>query len=202
MKSEKSLILWLALACAACGQATTDVKAPQGGPLSDEFIDVDGKPAPKWVTAPASYRKTDGGEKVLCDQGSMSNTTNASMAQTASQGRAREALARSLEVKVKSMLKDYQANVATSDPSGKQSMDEQHVVDASKQITDTTLKFTEVESTWISRASTMHSLVCLNVERFKEGVGKLDTLDPKVREAVVARAEVAWDELEVATAAH
>ena len=118
------------------------------------------------------------------------------MAQTAAAGRARTALARSLELKVVGMLKDYQATTAGGGEFKNAANDEQHVQDATKQITNTTLAGTEISETWVSKVSTIHSLVCLNVERFKGTVAGMKQLDEQIRKAVVGRAEKAWDELD------
>jgi hypothetical protein len=51
-----------------------------------------------------------------------------------------------------------------------------------------------VSETWISKTSTLHSLVCLNVQKFK-GVG-MKELDEAIRQAVEKRAEKARDEVD------
>ena len=183
----------------ACGGGATEAKTPEGGPLSGELIDGEGKAAPKWVTMPSTYKKDGEGNKVICGEGSIAGTGNMNMAQSASAGRARTALARSLETKVKSMIKDYQATTTGGDQFKGAANDEQHVVDVSKQITDLTLSGTEVTDTWIAKTSTLHSLVCLNVERFKGSVTGMKQLDEQIRKAVVARAEKSWEELDAAT---
>ncbi len=184
------------MACGGGAATSQPAKAPEDGPLSGELTDAEGKPAPKWVTQPAKYRKDDDGNKVVCAEGSIGGTASMSMAQTASAGRARTALARNLETKVVAMLKDYQSTTTGGAQFKSAANDEQHVQDASKQITNTTLSGTEVTDTWISKTSTMHSLVCLNVERFKGAVSGMKQLDEQIRQAVVQRAEKAWDELD------
>lgn len=184
----------------ACGHSQPPPVTPESGPLAGELVDAEGKPAPKWVTAPSSYRQDEDDNKVLCGEGSMAGTSNMSMAQSASAGRARTALARELDVKVKSMLKDYQSTTTGGANFGNAANDEQHVVDAAKQVTDTTLSGTEISETWISSQSTLHTLVCLNVERFKGIVGGMAQLDEAIRAAVVQRADAAWAELDDVTA--
>jgi hypothetical protein len=118
------------------------------------------------------------------------------MAQSASSGRARTALARTLETKVNAMVKDYQATTSGGAEFGKAANDEQHVVDVSKQITQRTLTGTEVNETWVSATGTLHSLVCLNVERFKNTVSEMEQLSEHIRRAVVERADRAFDDLD------
>lgn len=200
--NTRTLFVLLGTATAvACGGASgTDVKTPDNGPLAGELVGPDGKPAPKWVTASGSYRKDADGNKVICGEGSIGSTGSMSMAQTASAGRARTALARALDDKLKAMLKDYQATTTGGAQSKSAANDEQHVVDVSKQITETTLSGTEVTDTWVSSQSTLHTLVCLDVQRFQGIVKGMQQLDEGIRQAVVARAEQAWDELDVETA--
>lgn len=184
---------------AACAGSTPPPVAPASGPLSGELVDADGKPAPKWVTAPTTYRKDVDDMKVVCGEGSIGATANINMAQSASSGRARTALARTLETKVNAILKDYQATTSGGAEFGTAANDEQHVVDVSKQITEQTLSGTEVNETWISGKGTFHSLVCLNVERFKNTVSEMNQLSEHIRRAVVERAERAWDDLDSET---
>lgn len=179
-----------------CSKNSAPPVTPESGPLAGELVDATGNPAPDWVTAPSKYRKDVDDQKVVCGEGSVGGTANMNMAQSGAAGRARTALARTLETKIKAMLKDYQATTTGGEQFGEAASDEQHIVDASKQITETTLSGTEVSETWISSTSTLHSLVCLNVERFKGIVSGMKDLNEQIRVAVVERAEQAWDELD------
>ena len=183
----------------ACGSSQTQPVTPESGPLAGELVDAEGAAAPRWVTAPSSYREDTEGKPVVCGEGSIAGTQNMNMAQSAAAGRARTALARQIQTKSASMLKDYQATTTGGARFGEAANDEQHVVDAAKQITDQTLTGTEVSETWISRTGTLHSLVCLNVARYKDVVNQMDQLDEAVRMAVVQRADQAWSELDEAT---
>ncbi len=181
----------------ACGGApTTEVKAPDQGSFAGELVDASGKPAPQWVTAPASYKKDGDGNKLVCGEGSIGSTANLNLAQSASADRARTSLARMLDVKVKSMIKDYQATTTGGAQFKSGANDEQMVVDASKQITERSLSGTEVTDTWISKTSTLHSLVCLNLEKFKGLLSGMQTLDEGIRRAVEQRADKAWQEID------
>ena len=73
--------------------------------------------------------------------------------------------------------------------------DEQHIVDVSKQITDTTLSGTEPKDSWISDSGTLYILMCADIEKFKDAVSKMGQLSESVRKAVVERADKAFDEL-------
>jgi len=191
----------LSLFGASCGGATPTPVTPTAQ-LSNELVDAEGKPAPQWVTAPTAYRKDAEGAKVVCGEGSINGTRNMNMAQSASAGRARTNLARALETRVTAMLKDYQATTSGGEQFGASSNDEQHVQDASKQITQTTLSGTEVNETWIAASGSWHSLVCLNLERFKGLVQGMSQLNEQIRAAVTERAERAWEELDNIPPAH
>lgn len=198
--SKSKFALALLVLSWACGGSQTQPVTPESGPLAGELVDAEGEPAPRWVTAPNTHRRDEEDNKVLCGEGSMAGTRNMSMAQSASAGRARTNLAAQLETRVQSMLKDYQASTSGGAQFGGAANDEQHVVNAAKQVTDTTLSGTEVTDTWISSTSTLHTLVCLNVERFKGIVSSMEQLDEAIRAAVVQRAEAAWAELDETTA--
>jgi hypothetical protein len=192
----KLMILAACLALAACAETQT-VTTPDDSGLAGELVDANGVAAPKWVTNPAKY-KGDGG-KVICGEGSTGSTRNMNMAQSAAAGRGRTSLARTLETKVSAMLKDYQSTTTGGEAFGKAANDEQHIEDVSKQLTQATLSGTETHETWISKKGTLHSLVCLDVEKFKGVVSGLKQLNEQVRAAVVQRADRAFEELDAAT---
>jgi hypothetical protein len=195
---KKSLLLVLALtAICAFALVFTSSCASSQPPPKVEKSEFDG--APKWVTQGCSaYWGEKKGEKKICGVGSATGTRNISLARTAAQGRARTEIARSLQVQVQSMLKDYQATTTGGQEFGKSASDEQHIVDVSKQITDTTLAGTEQVDTWISPNGTMWVLVALDVEGFKGAIQKMGQLSESVRKAVVERADKAFDELDKA----
>lgn len=178
------------------------VAASCGGPekVTAEFSQtMEG--APDWVTKDCAVYAEEKGEKPkLCGVGSSGGTRNISLARTAAETRARTALARSLEVKVKAMVKDYQATTTGGAGFGTEAADEQHVVDVSKQITDTTLSGTRIEDTWISpHDGTYFALIVLDADAFKDAVGGMKTLSEAVRKAIVERADRAFMELDRAT---
>jgi hypothetical protein len=151
--------------------------------------------APDWVTKGcASYIKDS---KIICGVGSIGGTRDPSLARTTAVGRARTEMARTLQTKVIAMLKDYQATTTGGEYFGKSASDEQHVVDVSKQITNTTLSGTEQNNSWISDNGTYYALVILNVEKFKDVVENMNSLPESVRKAVVERADKAFEKLDI-----
>jgi hypothetical protein len=152
--------------------------------------------APKW--AQGSCQSGLQNKKAVCGTGSVSGMTNVSLARSAAEGRARTELARSLQTRVKAMIKDYQA--ATQGGPENKTASEQHIEDVSKQITDQTLSGTRLEDTWISNAGTFWALVVLDTESFKDSLSNMKQLDDKIRAAIVQRADKAFSELDNATA--
>lgn len=194
MKKSILVIMALALACAfALAFASSCATTPP--PPKVEKSEFDG--APKWVTQGCNaYWGEKKGEKKICGVGSATGTRNISLARTTAQGRARTEIARSLQTEVRAVLKDYQATTTGGQEFGKSASDEQHVEDVSKQITDTTLSGTEQIDTWISPNGTMWVLVALDVEAFKGAIAKMGQLSEGVRQAVIQRADKAFDDLD------
>ena len=171
----------LLLVLSACGSAD---KKGTGNAVKNEF---DG--APKWVLGSSSTAKE------ICGVGSAAGSRNVSMMRTTAMGRGRTELARMLELKVQSMLKDYQSTTTGGEDFGKAANDEQHIVDVAKQITDTTLSGTEQKESWISDSGTLYVLMCSDIEKFKSMVDSMSQLSESVRKAVTERADKAFEEL-------
>lgn len=156
--------------------------------------------APCWVTKGAGcYFKEPDRAKYVCGVGSVGGTRNVGLAREAALGRARTEIARSLAVRVTSMLKDYQATTTGGAEFGTSSADEQHIVDVAKQITDMTISGTEIVDSWTSSSGTYYALCRLNVDGFKDAVRRMTSLSESVRQAVVERADKAFEELDRAT---
>lgn len=192
------LVMLTANACAPSA-AIVDVKDPTDTALAGELVGPDGQPAPFWVTQPSKYLTGASGEPVLCAEGSVVGARNIGLAQSGSQARARTALARTLEVKVQSMIKDYQSSTTTGGSQGSAGSDEQAVVDVSKQITDTSLAGTSLLETWVSSRGTMHSLVCLDLEKFRGTVSSMKQVDDGLRRGIDERAAKSWSEVDNST---
>jgi hypothetical protein len=178
--STATAVALLALGCAS-GSSPQDV-------MPNEFAG-----APEWVIQGCHG---DSDPKELCGVGSFKGSSNISLARTAAMARGRTEIARSLGVKVRSMLKDYQATTTGGAEFGTAASDEQHVVDVSKQITDISLTGTEIQDTWISNSGTYYTLMVLDVEKFEESVNGMKRLSETVREAIVERAEAAFADLD------
>ena len=152
--------------------------------------------APDWVVEGCRSYVGQPDATKLCGVGSFKGSSNISLARTAAMARGRTEIARSLGVKVRSMLKDYQATTAGGGELGTAANDEQHVIDVSKQITDISLTGTEIQDTWISNSGTYYTLMVLDVERFEKSVSGMKRLSEGVRAAIAERAEEAFAELD------
>ncbi len=159
--------------------------------MPDEFAG-----APTWVIEGCRAYAGEATPTKLCGVGSFKGSSNISLARTAAMARGRTEIARSLGIKVRSMLKDYQATTSGGPEFGETASDEQHIVDVSKQITDISLTGTEIQDTWISNSGTYYTLMALDVERFENSVSGMKRLSESVRQAITERAEAAFAELD------
>lgn len=174
-----------------CLLATAFIGCASSGPQDPgSVIEKELKGAPDWVL---KGRGKD--DDRIYGLGSVAGTRNVALARTTAQGRGRTEIARSMQLQVESMLKDYQASTTGGEFFGKAASDEQHIEDVSRQITDITLNGTRQEKNWISETGTLYVLMSLDVESFREAVNGMSELDEEVREAVNDRADEAFREL-------
>jgi hypothetical protein len=183
-----------ALALAACGGNPPPHAAPApamvGNAIADEF-----NSAPTWVRQSCKSYWGDKKSRV-CAVGSMGGSRNVGLLRSGATGRARTEIARSMQTKVASLLKDYQRTVTGGENFGKAASDEQLVQDTSKQLTDMTLSGTEQIDSWMSASGTMYVLVALNTETFGDSLNKMQNLDQKTVEYVKRNADKAFDDLQ------
>ena len=182
-------LLWICpvvvIALFGVGCGSTGPKDP-GSVIEKE---LDG--APDWVM---EGKGADGAR--IYGVGAVAGTRNVALARSTAQGRGRTEIARSLELRVKSMLKDYQSTTTGGEFFARSANDEQHIEDVAKQVTDLTLSGTRQEDHWISDSGTLYVLMSLDVENFKEAVDSMSQLSEEVREAVRERADDAFRELD------
>lgn len=195
MRSTKSLIRVLMMGglCAVAfglGCASTP-EIGEGTPLESEFVE-----APPWVVQGCYAYWDDEDDELICGVGSAGGSKNISLMRTTAISRGRTEIARTLDVQVKAMLKDYAATTTGGREFGEAANDEQHIVDVSKQITDISLAGTEPIANWISQNGTYYALVSLDVEKFSDAVSRMDQLSESVRRAVVERAQDSFKELD------
>ena len=165
-----------------------------GGPQKPkEQLAAEMKGLPKWALG--KCQETLKNKDALCASGSVQNQGNVNLARSAAEGRARTELARSLQVHVKAMLKDYQASTTGGEKNDTAS--EQHIEDVSKQVTDMTLSGTRLEDVWVNEETgTFWALVVLDAEAFKDSLTKASALDERVRAHIIQRADRSFRELD------
>ncbi|HNW83587.1 MAG TPA: LPP20 family lipoprotein [bacterium] len=181
------LVFVASILVSGCG--SSEEKKNTGSAVKNEL-----EGAPDWVMG------NENTSKQICGVGSAAGTRNASLARTAAMGRGRTEIARTLQVQVKSMLKDYQSTTTGGEAFGQAANDEQHIEDVSKQITDTTLTGSELRKTWISNPGTLYVLMCIDLQKFKDALSNMTQLNEQVRAAVVERADKAFEALDKETA--
>lgn len=176
---------------AACSGGSPEIKkTPANQAILSEY-----EGAPDWVAKGCMVHFSNR-KDVLCGVGGVSGTRNIPLARDAAVARGRTEIARSLQVMVESMLKDYQSTTTGGDAFGQAANDEQLIENVSRQITDLSLSGTRLEDSWISQNGTLYALVTIDMEAFKGALSKMSQLDEQVRKAVEARAQKAFEDLD------
>jgi hypothetical protein len=149
---------------------------------------------PEWVMKGSGAFDVDG-TKVFYGVGAASGIKNKALLRQTADNRARAEIARTMEVYVASLTKDYMASTTAGDMS--QSSEEQHVETALKTFTKATLHGAQIVDRWMDPADgSMYSLCELDLLAFKEALDNYKELDAKVRDFVRDNAERMHDELE------
>jgi len=149
---------------------------------------------PQWVMKGSGAFDVDG-SKVFYGVGVASGIKNKALLRQTSDNRARAEIARTLEVYVASLSKDYMASTTAGDMS--ESSEEQHVESALKTFTKSTLHGATIVDRWMDPSDgSMYSLCELDLISFKDALDNYKELDEKVRDFVRDNAEQMHDELE------
>jgi hypothetical protein len=185
MLANRGIALIFAGLLVACGQ-----------PSPKSALEAEMEDLPPWALG--SCQQTLKNKDALCASGSVQGMSSVSLARSAAEGRARTELARTLQVRVKSMLKDYQA--ATQGGPENATSSEQYIEDTSKQITDVTLSGSRMEENFVSKTGTFWALVVLDLDAFKDSLQKANELNEAVRAAILERAQRSFQQLDQATA--
>ena len=183
------------LACGGSEQNTTSQKSTLGSEFQGRMAD-----SPEWVTRGCAAYSGETGARV-CGVGSMSGTRNLSLCRSQARSRGRTEIARSLNLKVVSMVKDFQETTTGGEYFDQQADDQQHVQDVTKQITNISLPGTLEADSWVSSGGDCWALMVLDVAAFGKAIEESQQLDARVREYVVKNADKAFRELDAATAA-
>ena len=171
------------IATAGCGskEVTPDEQLP------NEFAG-----APSWVLEGCSaYWGDDGGARI-CGVGDAKIGRSMSIARTKATSRARTEISRTLETKVKNMMKDFQEQVTD----GESEMSAEQFSSTTISLSKATLNGTSVQKTWVSPTGQLYILVALDVEAFENSVREMDNMSNKLRSFIEARAKKSFAELD------
>ncbi|HEX9576123.1 MAG TPA: hypothetical protein VF993_00110 [Myxococcales bacterium] len=187
---KKIIGMAVAAALVACGGGGDK---PQ---MSNQVLHANG---PDWVNRGSGAY---GGEKgrVFYGVGIASGIRNAAMRRSTSDSRARSEISKTLDTYVSVLNKDYMASTTAGDMSA--SSEEQHVEQALKTYSNMELSGVSIIDHWIDTDGTEYSLAQLDMESFKNNMDKMKELNAKVRDAVRANADKAFDELNAEEAKH
>ena len=175
--------LALVAVTAGCGK---DVSTP------DEQIPSEFAGAPDWVLSGCSaYWGDDGGARI-CGVGNAKFTGNMSITRTKATSRARAEISRTLETKVKNMVKDYQEQVTD----GETEMTAEQFSSTTVSLSKATLNGTQQQDTWISPSNELYVLVALDVTAFENSVREMDEMSDKLRTFIESRAKKSFAELD------
>jgi hypothetical protein len=169
----KTYLVTLLLVVAGCGGSTEQ-------PAANNAL----AGAPSWVTSDCRKHFGNTAEPVICGVGAVSDVKSPTLARNAAMGRGRTEIARYLEVRVKSILTDYQAQAG--------GVSEQVIEENSKQITDVTLSGTRMAEYWVTPDGTYYALMTLGLTEFRTSVEGAQGISEPVRQVVLQNAAKAF----------
>ena len=171
------------VATAGCGKRVT---------TPDEQLPNEFAGAPNWVLEGCSaYWGDDDGAR-LCGVGDAKIGRSMSVARTKATSRGRAEISRTLETKVKNMIRDFQEQVAD----GEAEMTAEQFSSTSVSLSKSTLNGTAIQNTWISPTGQLYILVALDIESFENSLREMDEMSSKLRTFIEARARKSFAELD------
>ena len=190
MKALKLFLMSITvLGLVACGSSQ-----PTSEPQNLKGIDY-----PEWVLKGSGAFGGEAG-RVFYGVGSVSGIKNHALARTTADNRARAEIAKIFEVYSASLMKDYMASTTAGDMSA--SSEEQHVQQAIKTFSATTLSGVQIVDHWFHPDGTVYALAQLDLENFTNNLDKMKELNKEVRDYVRKNAEKAHMDLESEEAKH
>jgi ribosomal protein S20 len=173
-------------AVVVAGGCAKDVTTP------DEQLPNDFAGAPEWVLQGCSaYWGDDGGARI-CGVGDAKIGSSMSIARTKATSRARAEISRTLESKVKNMIKDFQEQVTD----GESEMTAEQFSSTTVTLSKSTLNGTSIQDSWISGSNQLYMLVALDVEDFNNSVKQMDEMSDQLRQFIESRAKKSFAELD------
>tara|TARA_Y100000310_G_C20695027_1_gene825058 strand:- start:1712 stop:2260 length:549 start_codon:yes stop_codon:yes gene_type:complete len=151
-------------------------------------MSLEGADAPKWVIeGNAAFE-----DKAYYGIGSASNFKNYSLRRLTADNRARNDLAKRFEIVTQSLMKDYEASLA----SGQDVSEERNVEQAIRTVTNQTLSGIIVIDHWEHESrGELFSLARLDMEEFKKNLEKNGELSEKAKTSIIEKADKLHKEL-------
>jgi ribosomal protein S20 len=176
-------VLAAVVAMSGCGKNVT---------TPDEQLPNEFAGAPSWVLEGCtSYWDDDDGAR-LCGVGDAKIGRSMSIARTKATSRARAEIGRTLETKVKTMIKDFQEQVTD----GESEMTAEQFSTTTVLLSKSTLNGTSIQETWVSQTNQLYILVALDIETFENSVREMDEMSSRLQAFIEARARKSFTELD------
>lgn len=191
MRVQNRMIRFFLSAVALIAVAAT-VGCGKSATTPDEQVPSEFAGAPEWVLQGCSaYWGDDGGARI-CGVGNAKFTGNMSITRTKATSRARTEISRTLETKVKNMVKDFQEQVTD----GESEMTAEQFSSTTVSLSKATLNGTQLQQTWISPSNELYVLVALDVAAFENSVREMDEMSDRLRTFIESRAKKSFQELD------
>lgn len=152
---------------------------------------------PNWVKA-GSGAFHDSDDKVFYGIGAVVGIKNEPLARTSAENRARAEVAKIFETYTASLMKDYMASTtgAASVTTESPTVEEQHVEQTIKTFSAVTLSGVMIVDHWVDEKNGTHyALARLDLEKFKQGLDRVQELNSQVRDFIRKNAERRFDDL-------
>ncbi len=170
-----------------------------GGDKPNPNAGAPGGQGPEWVFRGSGA--FGGDTKAFYGVGSASGIKNISLARENCEASARRSISATFSTYTAGLTKSYMASTTAGDMSA--SSEEQHVEDAMKSFTQSTLNFVEIMDRWFDQANnTWYCLARLDMNKAIDNMNNHKELSAKVRDYVRENANKAFDELEKESAKH
>lgn len=151
---------------------------------------------PKWVEKGGGYMN-EKNSKAFYGVGGVSGVRNEPLAREAADNRARADLAKYMDTYTAYLMRDYAASTTAGDFT--KTSEEQNVERALKTFVSANLSGVAVVDRWEkedAHGKTIYALAKMDLEAFKDQVGRLKELNDAARDFVRKNAEKAFDRLQ------
>jgi len=151
---------------------------------------------PKWVEKGGGYMN-EKNSKAFYGVGGVSGVQNEPLARESADNRARADLAKYMDTYTSYLMRDYAASTTAGDFT--KSSEEQNIERALKTFVSTNLSGVAVVDRWEKEdkvGKTVYALAKMDLETFKDQVGRMKELNAQARDFVRKNAEQAFDRLQ------